>query len=117
VVYIKETKKSFIEWANRQTALTLLGYKGNLYIGIAYYSAELLLFASGIIMPFTVNPVFAVLLLHFVISEYKAFASLSYKGTRTSPCGYGDACALSLQPSKGFKHEKYNLEGQELCHK
>jgi len=74
VVYIKETKKSFIEWANRQTALTLLGYKGNLYIGIAYYSAELLLFASGIIMPFTVNPVFAVLLLHFVISEYKAFA-------------------------------------------
>jgi len=73
VVYIKETRESFIEWANRQTALTLLGYKNNLYIGVAYYSAELLLFASGIIMPFTVNPIFTVLLLHFVISEYKAF--------------------------------------------
>jgi len=73
VVYVKETRESFVEWANRQAALTLLGYKNNLYIGVAYYSAELLLFASGIIMPFSVNPIFAVLLLHFVISEYKAF--------------------------------------------
>ena len=73
VVYVKETRESFVEWANRQAALTLLGYKNNLYIGAAYYSAELLLFASGIIMPFTVNPIFAVLLFHFIISEYKAF--------------------------------------------
>ena len=73
VIYVKETKHSFIEWANRQAALTLLGYKNNLYIGIAYYSAELLLFASGIVLPFILSPVFAVLLLHFVISEYKAF--------------------------------------------
>ncbi|MEM3744839.1 MAG: hypothetical protein QW759_03300, partial [Candidatus Micrarchaeaceae archaeon] len=60
--------------ANRQAALTLLGYRKNLYIGTAYYSAELLLLASGIAMPLLVSPIFAILLLHLAISEYKSIA-------------------------------------------
>ncbi|MCL4373990.1 MAG: glycosyltransferase family 2 protein [Candidatus Marsarchaeota archaeon] len=74
IVYTRETMHSFMEWANRQSALTLLGYRGNLYMGVAYYSSELLLFASGIVMAVLVSPLYAVLLLHFAISEYRAFS-------------------------------------------
>ncbi|MEM0086954.1 MAG: glycosyltransferase family 2 protein, partial [Candidatus Micrarchaeaceae archaeon] len=76
VVNVKENAASFTEWANRQAALTLLGYRKNLYIGTAYYSAELLLLASGIAMSIFVAPIFAILLLHLVISEYKSIARM-----------------------------------------
>ncbi|MGC8730285.1 MAG: glycosyltransferase [Candidatus Micrarchaeia archaeon] len=72
IVYTKETRSSFFEWANRQTALTLLGYRSNLYFGIVYYSAEIALFISGVVLAFF-NPLFLLLLLHFSISEAKAF--------------------------------------------
>ncbi|MEM3181043.1 MAG: glycosyltransferase family 2 protein [Candidatus Micrarchaeaceae archaeon] len=71
---VKESRGSFFEWANRQTALTLLGYRRNLQFGLAYYSAELLLTASGILLALAVNPLFVVFLSHLIISEYRAFS-------------------------------------------
>lgn len=66
--------REFAEWSTRQTALALLGYRSNLYYGIAFYSAEVLLFISGIAMSLLVSPLSAVLLLHFMKSEAKTYA-------------------------------------------
>ena len=63
----------FYEWANRQTALTLLGYRGNLYRGIIYYSSEIILLLSGIVLTVAVSPIFLVYFIHLLRSYAKAF--------------------------------------------
>ncbi len=64
----------FIEWANRQTALTLLGYRKNLYLGVVYYSAEIVLFVSAIVLSIFISPLFLVYLLHLIRSYWKTYA-------------------------------------------
>ncbi|MEM3781497.1 MAG: glycosyltransferase family 2 protein [Candidatus Micrarchaeaceae archaeon] len=71
---VKEDLSSFFEWANRQTALTLMGYRRNLQFGLAYYSSELLLVVSGILLTALVSPIFLLFLSHLAISEYRAFS-------------------------------------------
>lgn len=63
----------FAEWANRQTALTLLGYSKNLYLGLVYYSSEIVLFLSGIVLTLAVSPVFLVYFLHLLRSYSKTY--------------------------------------------
>ncbi len=72
------------EWSNRQTAFSIMGYRANLYYGIAFYSAEILLFASGIALALLVSPIFILFLLHFAQSlarncsrAKRAYASLA----------------------------------------
>ncbi|MDE1851698.1 MAG: glycosyltransferase family 2 protein [Candidatus Micrarchaeota archaeon] len=64
---------AFAEWSTRQTALSILGYGRNFYYGIAFYSAEALVFLSGISLSIYANPVFMILFLHLVQSEVKAY--------------------------------------------
>ena len=66
--------KAFFEWSTRQTAFSILGYPRNLYYGVAFYSAEIILLVSGIILSYTVSPVFLVLLIHQIKSEIKTCA-------------------------------------------
>lgn len=68
-----ESMGRFIEWANRQTALTILGYRMNLYYGLLFYSAEIMLFISGIALSIAVSPAFLILLLHLAKSEVKTY--------------------------------------------
>ena len=72
-VYSSDTFGSFVEWSNRQTALSLLGYGNNLYYGIAFYSAEIILFISGILLSFFISPLFIILFVHLVKSEVKTY--------------------------------------------
>lgn len=58
----------FWEWSNRQTALTILGYRKNLYLGLLFYGAEMLTFASGIALSVLVSPLFLALFLHLIRS-------------------------------------------------
>ena len=64
----------FAEWANRQTALTLLGYRKNLYLGIVYYSAEIVLFLSAITLAIAVSPIFLLYFLHLLRSYWRTYA-------------------------------------------
>jgi len=66
VVNCKESFGSLYEWANRQTALTLLGYRKNLYIGVVYYSMEVLVFVSGILLSIFISPLFLLFFLHYL---------------------------------------------------
>lgn len=69
-----ESAATFFEWANRQTALTLLGYRRNLIFGLVFYTAEALLLISGIVLAILISPIFLVLLLHTANSMFRSYA-------------------------------------------
>ncbi len=73
IVNCKESFGAFLEWSNRQTALTALGYRRNLYLGLVYYSMEIWLVLSGIILAVFVTPIFLILFLHYVKSVANAY--------------------------------------------
>ena len=64
VVDTKDDLGQFWEWANRQTALSVMGNRSNLYVGMPFYFAESLVIFSGIALSVSVSPLFLVLLLH-----------------------------------------------------
>ncbi len=70
-VMVYDNFSSFWEWANRQTALSLLGNRNVLYYGLAYYGAQILLLLSGIALAVTVSPVALVFLLPFAMGIWK----------------------------------------------
>ena len=72
IVNSDDSFSKFLEWSNRQSALSVLGYRKNLYYGIAFYSAEILLFVSGIVLSYFITPLFLILLSHFLKSEMRA---------------------------------------------
>lgn len=68
VVNCNETFGTFFEWANRQTALTVLGYRKNLYQGLIYYTSEVLLFIFGVLFSLFISPVFLIYFIHLLKS-------------------------------------------------
>ncbi|MCL5427834.1 MAG: glycosyltransferase family 2 protein [Candidatus Marsarchaeota archaeon] len=66
IVNCIEDFSSFSEWANRQTALTLLGYRRNLYVGLVYYTMEALVIVSGVLLSIFVSPLFLVFFMHYM---------------------------------------------------
>ncbi len=72
-VNVKEDRKSFFEWSTRQTALSILGNRRLLYMGIMLYSAQALLLVFGISLAVATSPYYLILLLPFAINVFKAF--------------------------------------------
>ena len=70
-VYSNDSFSKFVEWSNRQTALSTFGYRKNLYYGIFFYSAELILMVSGFFLSLYVSAAFIVFFLHLAKSEAK----------------------------------------------
>lgn len=73
VVDCRESASSFIEWSNRQTAFSVLGDRKLLYVGLVYYSANVLLLVSAIILTIFLSPWFAILLLPFALFVAKSY--------------------------------------------
>jgi cellulose synthase/poly-beta-1,6-N-acetylglucosamine synthase-like glycosyltransferase len=73
MVDCRETAGSFIEWSNRQTAFSIVGNRRLLYVGLVYYSADLLLLVSAVILSLFYAHWLVVLLLPFVLSVAKAY--------------------------------------------
>ena len=71
IVNSDDSFPKFLEWSNRQSTLSVLGYRKNFYYGIAFYSAEIMLFVSGIALSYFINTLFLVLLAHFLRSEMR----------------------------------------------
>jgi cellulose synthase/poly-beta-1,6-N-acetylglucosamine synthase-like glycosyltransferase len=74
VTRVRENAASFFEWANRQTALAIFANRKTFYFGIGYYSAEILVFLTGIVGAVAVSPLMLVLLLHALSSSMKNMA-------------------------------------------
>ncbi len=78
----------FVEWANRQTALSILGYGKTLYMGLAFYSAEAITLLSGIILAYYASPFFILLLAHYLKNAFFVH--------RASGLGIASAALISL---------------------
>ena len=78
-VNTRDTFGEFAEWSNRQTALTLLGYRRNFRRGIFFYCTEIFVFLSGIYLSAYASPLFLTLFLHLLVSEKRAFSRLRGK--------------------------------------
>lgn len=80
VVKTKDDLGQFWEWANRQTALSILGNRKNLYLGIPFYLGEAILILSGISFSIFLSPIFLLLLLHYAKSLVLTFHRSKDKG-------------------------------------
>lgn len=80
-INIRESLAQFIEWSNRQTAFSISGYRANLYYGLAFYTANILLLVSGIALS-AISPLFLVLLLPFILGLAR-----TYRRERTKKLG------------------------------
>ena len=81
IAYVKEAMpkvnspddfKTFMEWANRQTALSVYSTRNVLRYGLAFYGASILLFLSAIILSLFVYPAFLIFLLPAIINAARA---------------------------------------------
>lgn len=63
---------TFIEWANRQTALSVYATRNILVYGLLFYGAQVLLFVSSIILGLFASPVFLIFLLPTFINSIRA---------------------------------------------
>lgn len=70
---------TFIEWANRQTALSISASRKVLYYGVVFYSATILLFLSAIVLTVFSSPVFAIYFLPTLVTQVKSFKRANKK--------------------------------------
>lgn len=61
---------TFFEWANRQTALSISATRRVFHFGIIVYVSTILVFISAIILSILVSPLFTILFIPTVLSEF-----------------------------------------------
>ncbi|WP_297215223.1 glycosyltransferase family 2 protein [Thermoplasma sp.] len=71
-IYCPDTWPQFWEWANRQTALSISASPKIFRYGIIFYSLDIILFISAIILSIT-NPVFLYLFIPKIIGIYRLY--------------------------------------------
>ena len=83
IAYVKEAQpvvktddsfKQFIEWSNRQTALTLLGYRNNFKRGMFFYCSEIFVMISASLLSIYASPIFLLLFAHLAVSWKRSYA-------------------------------------------
>ena len=73
VVKTDDSFEQFIEWSNRQTALTLLGYRNNFKRGMFFYCSEIFVMVSASLLSIYVSPVFLLLFAHLAVSWKRSY--------------------------------------------
>ncbi|EQD32023.1 glycosyltransferase, partial [mine drainage metagenome] len=63
--------KTFREWSNRQTALSVSASRSILKFGMVFYSSEILLLAGAIIFSILFSPIFLFLLAPYLLFAYR----------------------------------------------
>jgi hypothetical protein len=81
IVYVPSNDDfhKFVEWSNRQTALTLLGYKETFLYGMLSYVSNILLLITGIVLTVYYSVYMAILLLPYFLSLARTYARADSK--------------------------------------
>lgn len=76
IVYVPsdDNFSKFVEWSNRQTALTLLGYKETFLYGMLSFVSNILLLITGIVLAVYYSPYMAILLVPFFMSLARTYS-------------------------------------------
>lgn len=72
-VFSKESFKSFMEWSNRQTALTVMAYYKIFAYGFIYYFLSVLLLVSSIILSILVNIFYIIFIIPTLLNSIKTY--------------------------------------------
>lgn len=81
IAYVKEAMpvvnspddfSTFMEWGNRQTALSVYSTRNVLTYGLIFYGATVLLFISAILLSILLSPVFITFLLPNLLNSFRA---------------------------------------------
>ncbi len=82
IVYVPSDDdfNKFVEWSNRQTAITLLGYKQTFLYGMLSYVSNILLLITGIVLAIYYSPYMVVLLIPFFLSLGRTYARAEDRG-------------------------------------
>ena len=73
VVKTNDSFEQFIEWSNRQTALTLLGYSNNFKRGMFFYCSEIFVMVSAALLSVYISPIFLLLFAHLAVSWKRSY--------------------------------------------
>ncbi len=73
IVTCNDNFVQFVEWSNRQSALSVAGNRKVLYYGIVFYSAGILLLVSAIALAVFVNAVFLLFIVPSVLGAAKLY--------------------------------------------
>ncbi len=71
IVYSNDDRKTFLEWSNRQTSLSVMGDKTVFYSGITFYLAVIMLNLSALAMAITYSYLYLAFLLPLVLGTVK----------------------------------------------
>ena len=70
-IVVNENFSSFMEWANRQVALSVSSGNNVLKFGLAYFIGQSFLIVSAVVLSIFLNPVFLLLLVPFVTQSIR----------------------------------------------
>ncbi len=84
-VNVRENFASFIEWANRQTALSLSADRKLIVYGKLIYGTDCLLILMGILLPFFYGAVWVFLLLPLAVRIAGSYSKMERKGMYVVP--------------------------------
>jgi len=73
VVDTNDDLPTFWEWSNRQTAFSVLGFSRIFGYGMVFYTAQVLLFISSLVLAAAVSGWFLVLLIPFLAGVYRTY--------------------------------------------
>lgn len=104
IVDCRETAGSFIEWSNRQTAFSIVGNRRLFYLGLVYYSADLLLLVSAVILSIFYAHWLVLLLLPFALYVARTYQR-SGRPDPHHPSLPRRKLRLPLQPGEFGLHE------------
>lgn len=69
----RDNFSQFVEWSNRQTSFSISGYRANLYYGLAFYLANILLLISGVALTLVYTPLYLILLIPLLIGLARSY--------------------------------------------
>src|SRR5579875_2100341 len=73
VIRSPENYRQFMEWANRQTALSIYATRNVFRYGVIYYGGTILLFVSSLVLSVYLYPLYILLLIPMFVNAYRTY--------------------------------------------
>ncbi len=78
-IYSNENFRAFLEWSNRQTALSIYSSTRTFTFGMIYYGVSIYLIISSILFSVFVNPIFAIFLFPYILNSFVSLRRVPVK--------------------------------------
>lgn len=83
VINSPDSREVFVEWANRQTALSIYATRNVFYYGVLFYGASILLFISAVSLGIVANPLYFIFLIPTLANSVRSVQRAGKMGVFT----------------------------------